>query len=273
MTSVIVGSTAIRYHFPDFPREPGDVDVFSPSDNPTFGVDIANGKRLDIFWDPRLDNWYWMGPQVIPGKATRPLLIATIDELYTIKVSHAAWDVHGTWGKHMHDIVFLRDRGAQFIRPLYDILFAIWKDTHGKKQTNLNQTKDDFFSDAVTRIYDHDSIHDSVAYGERPLYESILRDGAEVAVDWSKFEAMSYEDKLKLCREEIYATALERWVIPSDYTCSPRGAYAQALKKTITSLFKNDWALFIVLNYKELRDPDMDYVAHHKSNSHRLIKL
>lgn len=246
----LVGSRALRQHFPDFPRNPADWDYYTD----------ASGLTADVFYDERLEAW--------PFGA-----IATPDELYTMKVSHSFWEIGNTWDKHMHDIVWMKNAGCAFNRDLYDILKPIWKDQHGRKRTNLKQSKDAFFSDAVHRIYDHDSIHDSVAYGDRPMYEQILLPGEEVAVSIEPFHAMSFEDKCKLVREEVYATALERYVIPSNYTCSPRGAYAKAMKKTVTSLFKNDWALWIVLNYSDVRDPDMDYVAHHRSNASRLILL
>lgn len=269
MTTVLIGSQAVP--FADF-RPANDVDVFSNEDPcpvPLLpGIGDTPGERLDPFWDDRLDQWEWQGLKHELG-----YFVATVDELYTIKVSHSFWEIHGTWDKHMSDVVFLKERGAKLIRPLYDILLPIWKDKHGKKKANLNQTKAQFFADAVTRIYDHDSIHDSVAYGERPLYERVLKPGAEVAVDIARFHALDYETKCKLVREEVYATALERWVIPSNYTTSPRAAYAKAMKKTVTSLFKGEWALFIVEHYADLRSPDMDYVSHHRSNSDRLILL
>lgn len=245
-----IGSKAMKFWYPDF-REPKDEDHFSPDPN----------KPGDNFWHESFpDVW----------SAEYP---ATPSQLYTIKVSHSPWDLHGTWEKHMHDILFLQAQGCSFDQKMYDILRPVWLEKHGKKRVNLNLTKDDFFADAVNRKYDHDSLHDSVAYNEVPMYTRILKEGSDVLVDNSKFWAMSHEDKLMTIREEVYATALERWVVPSDYRVSPRAAYARAMKKSITSLFKGKWALFIVLNYTDLYKPDMDYVQQHKDKSHKLILL
>lgn len=253
---MLIGSRAMKHWFPDF-REPKDTDHFS-----SVPIDGA-----ETFWHP-----------AFPVQWDQKAAVASPNLLYTIKVSHAPWDLHGTWNKHMHDILFLQSQkkrfpGIEFDRESYDILFSVWKEKHGKKRVNLNKTKDDFFGDAVVRKYDHDSLHDSVAYDDAPMYTRILKDGSDVLVDNNKFWSMSHEDKIKTIREEVYATALERWVIPSDYTVSPRAAYARAMKKSITSLFKNEWALFIVLNYSELYKPDMNYVQHHRSKSHKLILL
>lgn len=250
----LIGSTAARMHFADF-RTANDVDYHTPR-----AQDVDDWPEFDVFVDERLEAWTWRK-------------IATPEELYTMKISHSFWDIDGSWDKHAADIVFFQRKGVQFIRELYDILLPIWKDIHGSKITNLNQSAEDFFGDAVPRKYDHDSIHASVAYHDRPLYESILADGAEVMVDSSKFWAMDHETKIKLIREEIYATALERIVIPQNYECSPGWAYRFALKKGLTSLFKNDWALFVALNLDELGRPDCNYVQRHLRNKNQLIPL
>lgn len=250
----LIGSAAIKHWLPDFRREPKDRDYFETSAEPSH----FHEKGEDVFWHPALALWDF-GP------------IATLDELYTIKVSHAFWDLHGTWNKHMMDTMALKKAGAQFIPELYKILYKVWEDTHGKKRANLEADPDDFFNDRVIkRIFDHDSIHESVAYHDRPLFEAILRDDSAVAVDKSKWEALSHEDKLRMVREEVYATALERLVVPSDYTYSSGLAYQKILKSTITSLSKGWFPLYAVLHFDELTKADVDYVKRHKDNSHKL---
>ena len=247
---ILVGSQAIKWWFEDF-REPGDTDYFSD----------ASISSCDVFWHKDLAGYDWGS-------------IATPDELYTIKVSHSFWELHGTWSKHMYDLSFLKEKGhGHFIPELYNLLYPIWEERYGKKKVNLNAKPEDFFNKSVHRVYDHDSIHHSIAYYDRPLFERVLKDGHDVMVDRAKFDALAYEDKVRLVREEVYATALERQVIPSNYTCSPKGAYAWALRKTITSFWKGDWALWVVLNFDELRTPAIDYVNVHRKNKDRLIKL
>ncbi|AVD99352.1 hypothetical protein SEA_BILLNYE_180 [Streptomyces phage BillNye] len=245
----LVGSLAAHQYFSDF-RDVKDVDFFSEEK-----IDGA-----ETFHHPALEQWNW-GP------------VATVNELYTIKVSHAFWNLHGTWNKHMGDIVFYQKKDARFIQPLFDILYPIWEERYGKKKANLNAKPEDFFNKNVHRVYDHDSIHRSIAYYDRPLFERILRDGHEVAVDRAKFEALPYVDKLKLVREEVYATALERQIIPSEYRASPRAAYAWAMMKTVTSFSKGWFPLFIVQNYQDLFKPDVDYVKVHRENTDRLVLL
>jgi hypothetical protein len=242
----------MRRYIPD--RTVNDVDTFS---------DVPETSD-DAFWH---DSFYgWLG--------TSGIRYATLDELYTIKASHAYWSLpNGSWNKHMNDMILLKRAGAILHLPLHDLLYSVWVEKHGAKRVNLNMDRADFFDDAVTRIYDHDSIHYSVAYGDRPLYEGVFDQGANIKMDMAAIKALPFETQIRLYREEIYATALERYVIPSGYKISPRKAYAWALQKTIVSLTKGWSARFIVDNYETFIKPDMNYVAWHRSKAHELIRL
>lgn len=252
MNHILVGSTAAYQHFPDFPRKPKDIDMIGPDVMP---------EGTDIHWHPDL--------QALVD--TNPGGVASPDVLYTLKISHSFWDVH--WEKTMFDIIFFQSKGCKLDYELYQKLYKVWEELHGKKKVNLEATPEEFFNGNIHRIYVHDSIHHSVAYHNRPLFEAILRDDSDVAVDKSKFDALSISDKMNLVREEVYATALERQLIPSDYNGSPRAAYAQAIKALVTRMSKGWFPLFIIENWIELRKPDIDYVARHKQNANRLIPL
>lgn len=251
MTRIIVGSTAARLHIPAW-RAPKDYDLF---------CDRLHVYKADIFWDERLRQWW--------GEDER---YATLDELYTIKLSHAYWELeNGSWLKHMTDLWQLKMNGAMNIPQLHTLLYDVWQDRYGKKTVDLNMDKADFFDDVVPRKWDHDSVHYSVAYGDHPVYESVLKEGEEVAVDMARIKMLPFEQQVRLFREEVYATALERRVIPKNYICSPMAEYSWALRRTITRLTKGWSARFIADNYDVFRKPDMDYVAQHKSKSHLLI--
>lgn len=251
---VLVGSTALCKYV-NLNRTPEDIDYF--------GVGDENEPGVEYFHHPALSYWF--------GNEERD---ATLDELYTIKISHIFWDLNNnTWEKHCHDIIAMEKAGAVLKEDLYQILYKVWEQRYGKKKANLNAEPSDFFNKKVHRIYDHDSIHASIAYNEKPMFEQILRDGHAVAVDKNKWNNLSLRDKFQCVREEVYATALERQLIPSNYMASSRLAYKWALKKTITSFSKGWFPLFIVTHLNELWRPDCDYVARHKHNSDRLILL
>lgn len=248
---VLVGSKALAHYFNDFYRTPNDTDYFSNQEI----------KNAETFYHPALEQWEWDN-------------IATIDELYTIKVSHSFWILKNkSWNKHMRDIQFLQEKDAQFIPELYKILYPIWEEIYGKKKANLEQEPDKFFNPRVDRKYEHDSIHNSIAYFDEPLFNEILRDGHAVAVDKSKFDDMTFDKKIKLVEEEVYATALERHLIPRDYMGSYVAAYKTALMQTITSFSKGWFPLFIVLHWKDLNHPSIDFVKIHKENKNKLIPV
>lgn len=263
---LLVGSMAARQWFPEF-REPKDIDylITDPSEK------RSNTRGIEYFYHPLLATYI---DKMIPYTINGDILTATPDMLYTIKVSHAFWQLRNrSWEKHMHDVLFFQEKECKLIENFYDVLYQTWVEVHGAKKANLNVPASEFFTKTIDRKYDHDSIHSSVAYGEQPLYEKILRDGSEVSVSKDKFEALSFDDKCNLVREEVYATALERILIPSDYKKSPRAAYAWALRQTITSFSKGWFPKWVVENYTHLYKPDVDYVTRHRDNADKLILL
>lgn len=261
MSKVLIGSYALSQYFPD-EVTPNDRDFFiSEPDEKVCEKLCKTALKTESFYHPELFKWEWKD-------------IATIDELYTIKVSHSFWALkNNSWKKHMYYILFLQSKGAKLIPELYETLYSIWEDTYGKKKANLESSPEEFFNKHVQRKYDHDSIHASVAYFEEPLFNKILRDNSEVAVSKKKFDNLSYDMKLKLVREEVYATALERRGVPSDYKENYRKAYDYALCQTITSFTKGWFPLFIVDNYQELFKPDHNFYQTHLNNSDKLIKI
>jgi hypothetical protein len=255
VTYILIGSAAAYLRMDDW-REPKDMDLFTDED--------VDKKGFDPFWHPSLHE--------IWGKDEKR--VATIDELYTIKVSHMYWDLRNkTWEKHAYDVVKLKEAGATLDLEMHNVLYKVWEEKHGKKVVDLDMDKASFFDDSVPRVYDHDSVHYSVAYGDAPLYESFLKDGEEINIDMRKLWNAPFDIQVQLFREEIYATALERKVIPANYVGSARAAYAWALKRTITSLTKGRSARFIVENLDTFHAPDVDYVQRHRDNAHKLIKF
>jgi hypothetical protein len=256
--TLIIGSTAMKYWFPES-REPKDRDIFSPDP----------WEMGDRMWDPRMHDLVFG----LPDRGEQPY--ATPNELLTIKLSHAGWDLkNGSWFKHMEDVAFLQNKGAKVIEPLYNVLYSIWEDKHGKKRVDLNYDKKAFFDDAVRRKYDHDSLHRSVALNPGyPIWDDYLVPGQEIKMDMKKIWADTKERQLFLFWEEIAATALERTMIPSDYTASPRAAWAKALKLTVTSLTKGKSSRFIAENYQWYRKPAFPYVEMHLANTQYLEEL
>lgn len=268
---ILVGSQAMKHHFDNKVDAPDvkvkDTDYFS--DHEKGSLDDL-GMRVEVFWDDRLKEYDWAEDADNGGSG-----IATLDELYTIKVSHAFWNLrNGSWGKHMSHMMQMKEQGAQFIDDLYNVLYPIWVDRHGRKLANLEiENPDDFFKNTVERKYDHDSIHASVAYYDEPLFKKILRDGHAIAVSKEKFDALSYEDKVKLVKEEIFATSLERDLIPQGSSDKWRIVYQNHLNKLITSYSKGWFPLWVVLHFEEFCRNRENYWDRMMENKHRLVLL
>ena len=87
----LFGSTLIKKIFPDF-REPNDLDW------------VTNDKSK-LKTSSRKEEYHY-----IPNTPDREM---TADEIYTIKVSHAIYDIH--WQKTMADIRFLQTKGCKLL--------------------------------------------------------------------------------------------------------------------------------------------------------------
>jgi hypothetical protein len=242
---IIVGSKALEY-FSMNRLPPSDTDIWT--DDPSYseaGVDAMIIPEHIL--------------RIVPTKDS----YATPDAIYTIKCSHFGWNIH--WQKTKLDVLWLKARGCNLIPNLYRHLVNHWKQVNGNKEfLSLNKSKQEFFQDNVTYVYGHDYLHELVAYPNRPVYESVLKDNAEVSIDNAKFDILSFEQKVRMFREEISVIAAERWLI-NPYWCGKVSwykAYQLSLEKTVTSLIKNRAQEFVTLNIEHFIKPDYSYFSH-----------
>ena len=235
---VLIGSRAAKHWFPDF-REPDDLDYL-------IDCEMQSCKEIE----------YHNANQ---GVGLRKIYdstdgIPSAEILYTLKLSHAFWPIN--WPKTMHDIEFFQKKSVKYDEELLSLLYKDWIEIHGKKRAYLKKTNDDFFKDGVDRKYVHDDIHRAVAYYDEPMFEKLKKDRSQAMLSHDMFLELSYDDQLKLCREEIYVTALERFLIPKEFRMSRRAAYMGGCRLLVTSMTKGWFAKFIVTNWINLSKPD-----------------
>lgn len=262
--NVLIGSHAINIHNPNIlQRTAKDIDYLSiPRKKRKGNIEYIDGSGL-------LDKYSFSDK------------IASLDEIYTLKVSHSEWEINGSrnWGKHIRDIHLLKQHDAKLVPELYKIAYKEWENRHGKKRINLNQDKEDFFTSGIKRKYVHDSIHASVAFNENPMFMKILADNSEVQTSKQKFEQLSHQEKTQLCSEEIFVLSLERELIPLEDSGKQinhidiQKAYDKHLRLLITKLSKGYFPLWMIENFVEIRKPIANFWdIFQKSDKKELVK-
>lgn len=240
--AIYIGSSAIKYHYPDFPREPKDLDIILTSNIKDIDFDLMLGKL------EKLEN------SILVKKYTNNFNgCISANDLCTLKASHLCWDIN--WEKHMFDLQFLLKKGNKIDFKLFNELYEYWNVVHSKnKRSDLKMSKEDFFDNAVNyNSNEHDEIHKIL--NPIPIYTKCLKDGEEVELDENKFYNLSYEDKLEFVREEVYNMAYERYK-----ELGYKRAYNKMLKKFIISHTPIWSVIFILENYIELQNCKKNFI-------------
>lgn len=233
---VIIGSTALKYHYRDFTRDPKDLDLIVKDKfqhAPKKGVEYLENPVLLKYQDEGI-----IEPQL----------------LFTLKMSHMFWDIN--WEKHMYDIQFLKSKYLMIDNKILNEFVDYWEETKPKiRRSQLAMTKEDFFTNNVNEDVDeHDFLHTLI--NPVPMYTRLLKDGAEVELDKEKFDKLYRDDKLEVIREETYVMAYERYCHKGVHHVP---AFRRQLKDNIIKHFPRYIAVFAILNYPELEKPKFNY--------------
>ena len=238
---LIIGSTAIKNFFPDFPRNPKDLDYVVDTASRVQGTneDNKNSDNTEYLYNPIILKYQKDG-------YLKPEL------LLSLKISHLFHDIN--WFKHIFDVQFLISKGVQYNKEIVDELIPFWNDIHKKvKKSNLKMTKEDFFSNAINEdTLQHDYIHTLI--NPIPMYTLLLKDGQEVELDENKWHNLSYEDKTKVVYEETAVMAWERY--KNNHW---REGYKLQLKDNIIKHFPPYIAMFAIENYRNLETVKVNY--------------
>lgn len=237
MVKILIGSAALKHHYPDFTREPKDIDYIVE----------------DSFMFPREKGIEYLENPIIVD-LFRHEEVLNPDALLTLKLSHMFWD--NSWEKHLYDIHFLVLKGARYDQFILRNLIEYWEETLPKIQrSNLNSTREEFFTNAVNKdMYEHDYLH--TLLNPEPMYTRLLKDGAEVELEEEKWWRMPDIDKLEVVREEVYCMSYERYNGKLHYV----PAFKKQLKSCIIHHFPKYISIFALLNYPTLERPLYNYM-------------
>lgn len=199
---IIIGSTAAKYWFKDYPKNPKDLDILCTQfKETTQKSDIQTHRLAQKIIDLSINKNY-LDP----------------DLLYTLKVSHAYWNIF--FEKTLKDIEFFKNKGLVINQELHDELVQLWSEIHGKKHVQMQRSTKEFWNDNAKRrvfnvdtkgLHQHEFLHTLVKFKDEPMHFYVRPDKNSVYIPKSSFESLDCQDKLKLATEELLVTAIERF--------------------------------------------------------------
>lgn len=171
---------------------------------------------------------------------------------------------HDKWERHMSHFQLLKSY-IKHSSEYEDIFTTHRKEclAKAKKHPVLKASKDDFFKPTVGMIYDHDSIHEAIAIGDKPAYV-LMKDG-EVYCSKKLWDTLSEEQKTNCVQEEAGVLALERSIIPAifgkfeDNQILVYKAYKFALYKICTTITSGWFRDECILRYSKVLERLKDY--------------
>lgn len=143
------------------------------------------------------------------------LVYPSLDVLYMLKMSHKFLKNSPHFEKTRADILYLESLGCSISDRYVELFKEREALTYDYSLPNLAVSKNEFFTMRDVYVYDHDSIHEAVALGEKPAYLSFKPVDKAVWCDKGMFEACSFEVQLNALMEESYVLALERAILPA----------------------------------------------------------
>ena len=231
---MIIGSTALKYHFPDLNREPHDLDIIvenSKNYKRESGVEYLENPVL-----LKYENNEYISPNM----------------LLSLKISHMFWDIN--WDKHMYDIQFLLKKGCKYDLKIIDEFIEYWKSIKPKvRRSDLVLSKKDFFTNSIN---EHENEHDYLhtILNPIPMYTRLLKDNCEVELDESKWHNLTFDEKCDVVFEETSVMSWERYK-----NTHYRKGYKKQLKDNIIKHFPKYIAIFAIENYIVLEKPKYNY--------------
>lgn len=176
------------------------------------------------------------------------MLVAPLNLLYTLKMSHRYLKDSPHFLKTMKDIQLMRTYKTVIPEEYKEFYKERQAIQYNYKLPKLNQTKDTFFSgDGIVYEYDHDTIHEAVKFLEQPAY-TYYADG-EVWSSKEKFNQCSEEIKLYGVLEESLVLACERSQLAFNPRPDARWSFEHALFKVCTSITSGFFREYAWENY------------------------
>lgn len=297
---ILIGSRAIKHYFPTF-RNPKDIDLIATPIELEAWIKRNKGKLKIQSQSPK-GRWRFektdgttIEIELIEEGSSNELIAEYVGSLHSAQRAQAASAIvdvappllmlaikrshlhrRPAWRKNVQDYHWLKERllGADpFKESVPDDIWKIFRKRKKEatkrwpdKAPQLNVENEKFFrrSRSVGRVFEHDDLHRASCYYDEPLFLRCKRDKSKAWIERDLFEQLSHQDQMRMFKEEAFAIALERWVIPAycrRLTSDDQLAYLQAVEYCATRLFRNRWQNLLIENYPEIAELDHDYVG------------
>jgi hypothetical protein len=233
--NILIGSRALDYWY--------DLGIAKPNSD----WDVISTKPIEgTEWhDPWLLNndaiHNFTSPEHTIDFNGNTLYVCKLQGLALIKRSHLWRDLgfskHITmYHKYLADYL---DLNITFNRIFLNERTRMTMERFPQQGPNLNQTVENFFDDAVTKVYNHDMLHSLFAYQEQPMYTRLQTDSTKAWCSKELWDDLTHLEQLQCVAEETYVIATERFMVPKDWKYPAKLAYNKALNKVCTTLCKN----------------------------------
>lgn len=199
-------------------------------------------------------------------RVASPASIALIARAYL----YAPRDWHRRIGEY-HQLLskFERPAGNAAERSAYEALrreLLNRLDFESDSDFNMRVANEEFFKDFKypwLRVHEHDDLHHTTCYDGTPLYQTLKHDLGQAFVPKSGFDQLSHRDQIRMVREECYALALERVLIPAadlGVPWSENHGFQHALRRICTTLARGWFRDFAIDHYAEISAYDRPFL-------------
>ena len=277
MAIIFIGSEALRYNGFNIDRKILDVDIIAPLKE---GQEYAKSK-LGSFKTYPVSSKLWIYKNndlviehLMPTGSNKLIYDWMVEnnleyippELsLAIKMSHRFKKTNKTeFLKTKNDIKMLRNNGISY--KDFDAIYKLrMKEVLSYSHPNLNRNKEEFFTDDVGYIYDHDSIHESIKTMDKPAYQYFKPEENEVFCSKSMFMKLSDDIKHKSVIEESWVLTIERALVPFNITDENviKNRFRHALQKVCTSITSGWFRDYAWEDYDRVMD-DYDISYYHR---------
>ncbi len=280
---IIVGSKAIKYHFPEYERKVNDIDIIGNSNDVNFLINLLCPKEIkygdgitslidikenDVFDTKSVEVLLSDNSVALKEYSSLTteykteidgLYYATPEILLSLKKSHIHFPLK--FNKHIFDYNFLlKELKEDNLSKITKINFKETEERLGKLKTpSLNKKASNFFGQSegyVKYFYIHDDIHKVMSHYDRPIYEDMQVDSSSAWCQKDMWEKFTFEKKAKCVLEEAYVIALERKIIPMLNGCGPvitsKSAFEWSIMRICTTLCSGWFRQFATDNYVEI---------------------